>query len=167
MSQGNPISAAPDDVSLPFRAMVTPHRSLSPRGFGMMMLAIGLASFTTGMVFVLKGAWPVMGFFGLDIFLIWLAFRLNYRSGRASETIEVAAGSMQVRQRDAKGREAVTAFNPYWARLEKGGDAELGTVTLHLAERGRRLEIAKVLSPGEKQGLAAALDRALALARGA
>ncbi|MGE0231208.1 MAG: DUF2244 domain-containing protein [Flavobacteriaceae bacterium] len=167
MSQSNPISARPDDVKLPFRAVVTPHRSLSPRGFGLMMLAIGLASFTTGMVFVLKGAWPVMGFFGLDVFLVWLAFRLNYRAGRASETIEVTPVTLKVRQRDPKGREAVTAFDPYWARLERDGDAELGTVSLHLTERGRRLEIARVLSPGEKQGLASALDRALALARGA
>ncbi|MCB1474735.1 MAG: DUF2244 domain-containing protein [Rhodobiaceae bacterium] len=167
MSQSNPISAEGEDVHLPFRVIVTPHRSLSPRGFGFMMLAIGLASFTTGMVFVLRGAWPVMGFFGLDVFLVWLAFRLNYRAGRARETIEIGAGSMQVRQCDAKGREAVTAFNPYWARLERAGDSELGTVTLHLAERGHRLEIGAVLSPEEKHGLASAIDRALALARAA
>ena len=64
-----------------------PHRSLSPRGFLILMSAIGLVSFVMGMVFLLIGAWPVMGFFGLDVALIYFAFKLNYRSGRLYETV--------------------------------------------------------------------------------
>ena len=65
------------------------------------------------------GAWPVVGFFGLDILLIQFAFRLNYRAARAAEEI-----SLDPRPADGppdRGRAGVaveTGFNPYWARLE-------------------------------------------------
>ena len=60
-----------------FRAVLHPHRSLGPRGFLILMLAIGGISFVTGMVFLSMGAWPVFGFFGLDVLLVYVAFKLN------------------------------------------------------------------------------------------
>ena len=50
-----------------FRAVQTHHRSLSPSGFLILMIAISLVSFCVGLAFLLMGAWPVMGFFGLDV----------------------------------------------------------------------------------------------------
>jgi uncharacterized membrane protein len=88
---GNPdqTQAEPDA----FRALLTPHRSLGPAGFLILMAALGTASFITGIVFLLMGAWPVFGFFGLDVLLIYIAFRLNYRSGRLYETVELTPAS--------------------------------------------------------------------------
>ena len=48
-----------------FSAMITPHRSLGPRGFLIFMLCLGGLSSVSGMIFVSLGAWPVMGFLGL------------------------------------------------------------------------------------------------------
>ena len=48
---------------------------------------IGLVSFAAGAMFFVVGAWPVVGFLGLDLLLIYLAFRASYRSGRAYETL--------------------------------------------------------------------------------
>ncbi|MGE3067397.1 MAG: DUF2244 domain-containing protein, partial [Hyphomicrobiaceae bacterium] len=53
-----------------FRAMLTPYRSLSPTGFIVLMAALSAISFITGMIFFLSGAWPVMGFCGLDVLFI-------------------------------------------------------------------------------------------------
>ena len=64
-----------------FSAIITPHRSLSSTGFLIFMLCIGGISFAAGMVFLMLGAWPVFGFFGLDVALVYWAFRANYRSG--------------------------------------------------------------------------------------
>lgn len=72
-----------------FRAVLSPHRSLSQSGFLIVMIAVGLVSFFVGFAFLLMGAWPVMGFFGLDVALIYWAFKRNYYDGRAAETIEV------------------------------------------------------------------------------
>ena len=80
MSSGN--AAEPDEKPI-FAAVLKPHRSLSSTGFMLVMMALVACSFTAGLAFWLMGAWPVVGFFGLDILLVQLAFRLNYRAARA------------------------------------------------------------------------------------
>ena len=58
-----------DPISEPtlFSATLTPHRSLGRTGFVILMLAVGGVSFVAGLVFLIAGAWPVFGFFGLDV----------------------------------------------------------------------------------------------------
>ena len=58
-----------------FSAVLTPHRSLSATGFLILMMLVGGVSFAAGIVFLMMGAWPVFGFFGLDVLLLYLAFR--------------------------------------------------------------------------------------------
>lgn len=101
-----------------FSAILTPHRSLGATGFLILMLCLGAASFATGVVFVLLGAWPVFGFLGLDVLLVYLAFRINYRSARAYEEVTVTASELTVRKVSPRGRvrEEWTA-NPLWVRL--------------------------------------------------
>ena len=54
-----------------FSATITPHRSLGQAGFLVLMLVFGGVSFCTGVAFLLMGAWPVFGFFGLDVLLLY------------------------------------------------------------------------------------------------
>ena len=63
-----------------FERVLLPHRSLPPHGFYVLMGLLGVTSIAVGIGFVAIGAWPICGFFGLDIALLYLAFRLNYRS---------------------------------------------------------------------------------------
>ena len=72
-----------------FSARLTPYRSLGPTGFLILMAFVGGVSFVTGIVFMTKGAWPVFGFFGLDVLAVYLAFRWSYRSARAYEEVHV------------------------------------------------------------------------------
>ena len=67
-----------------FSAVITPHRSLSSTGFLIVMLCIGALSFASGVVFLILGAWPVFGFLGLDVLLVYWAFRANFRADRKS-----------------------------------------------------------------------------------
>lgn len=143
--------------------VVTPHRSLSPRGFTLLMILIGAVSFITGTLFVIAGAWPVMGFLGLDVALIWLAFRLNYRGARAREHLFLTRRSLTVRRFDARGRETTLTLQPYWLRVELDG-ADQGAA-LRLASHGRAHVIGACLSPPERASLAEALRAALARAR--
>src|SRR5580698_5285959 len=98
------ITAMDDDTSDPpaeptlFSAIITPHRSLSSTGFVIFMLCIGGISFAAGMVFLMLGAWPVFGFFGLDVALEYWAFRANYRAARAYEEVTVTATELTVRK---------------------------------------------------------------------
>jgi len=85
-----------------FSAIITPHRSLGPSGFLIFMLCLGGLSFISGVIFVSLGAWPVFGFFGLDVLLVYLAFRANYRSARAYEDGAQGQPSRRCAAMDAK-----------------------------------------------------------------
>ena len=149
-----------------FSATLTPYRSLGPTGFLILMGCLGGASFATGVVFVLLGAWPVFGFLGLDVLLVYLAFRANYRAANAYEEVTVTASELTVRKVTPLGRvrEEWTA-NPLWVRLQQDVHAEFGVERLTLISRGERLAIAGFLGPDEKESFAKALTAALFEAR--
>ena len=148
-----------------FSAVLTPHRSLSPTGFLLFMLVLGSISFVTGMVFLLAGAWPVLGFFGLDVLLVYWAFRLNYRSARAYEEVTVTPSELKVRQVSHQGRVSEWTLNPVWVQLDRVVHAEFGIERLFLVSHGRRLPIAGFLGPQEKESFALALSAALGEAK--
>jgi len=138
-----------------FSLILHPHRSLSPRAFMILMLSISAVSFVAGTVFLLMGAWPVFGFFGLDVLLIYLAFRFNFKSGRRCEIVEIVGGDIRVRQIDPEGREAQKSFEAYWSRPDIRQDK------LYLNCRGESLEIGSFLIEEEKNDIKNELDLAL------
>src|SRR4051812_2258054 len=97
-----------------FSALLTPHRSLEPKGFMVLMGAVCLVSFGTGLLFYMLGAWPVIGFMGLDVALIYIAFRLNYRAARLYETVDLTRDALTVTRVEPSGKAHVWSFNPYW-----------------------------------------------------
>jgi uncharacterized membrane protein len=117
------------------------------------------------MVFLMLGAWPVFGFFGLDVLLIYWAFRINYRRALAYEEVMVTASELRVRKVSHRGRVAEWTLNPLWVRLDRDTHAEFGIERLFLVSRGRRLPIAGCLSPPEKESFAAALSAAISEAK--
>jgi uncharacterized membrane protein len=148
-----------------FSAVITPHRSLTPRGFLILMLCLGGLSFVSGMAFVLMGAWPVFGFFGLDVLLVYIAFRANFRAARAYEVVTVTATELTVRKVNPRGGVREWTLNPVWVRLERIAHEEFGIERLFLVSRGRRLTIASALGPDEKASFAQALSDALGEAK--
>jgi uncharacterized membrane protein len=148
-----------------FSAVMTPHRSLGRRGFAIMMLAVAGVSFIAGIVFAVAGAWPVTGFFGLDVLLIYWAFRLNYRAARAYEEIVVTPTELMFRKVSARGSMTEWRCNPLWVRLDRDVHEEFGVQSLHLVSRGERRQIAHFLAPEEKESFGNALQTALAAAR--
>jgi uncharacterized membrane protein len=157
-------ATAPPDSKI-FSVVLTPHRSLGPTGFLVFMLCIAGVSFVCGMVFVLLGAWPIFGFFGLDVVLLYLAFRANFRTARAYEEVTVTASELTLRQVSHRGRVRQWTLNPLWVRLERIVHAEFGIERLFLVSRGERLPIAGFLGPNEKAGFARALTNALGEAK--
>jgi uncharacterized membrane protein len=156
----------PPSTSAPqtFKAVLTPHRSLGSTGFVLMMAAIGVVSFIAGMAFLMMGAWPVMGFFGLDVLLIYWAFRQNYRDGRSAETIEVTTDKVIFTRIDPAGNETTVDFNTYWVRLALDERSD-GRSHLSFVMREEKTRIADFLSDGERREFADVLASELSAAR--
>ena len=167
MSDTNPIPAPGDmpPAEPIFEAVITPHRSLGPTGFVVLMTLVGAISFVAGMSFLLMGAWPVVGFLGLDVLLIYLAFRSSYRSGHAQETVYLSHDVLRVERVDSRGRRSCAELNPYWARLESVKDEEFGLLRLSVVSRDKRIALGDWLSPGEREEFQTAFAGALHTAR--
>jgi len=148
-----------------FSAIITPHRSLSGKGFLLVMALVGGLSFIGGVFFFLLGAWPVLGFLGLDVVLVYWAFRANYRAAAAFEEVTVAPSELRLRRVSHRGEVAEWTLNPVWTRLDREKHEEFGLLKLFLVSRGRKFPIAGFLSPKERESFAAALSTALGEAR--
>ena len=148
-----------------FSATITPHRSLGNVGFLVLMIVFSAVSFLTGIAFLLMGAWPVFGFFGLDVLLLYWAFRLNYRHAAAYEEINVTASALTVRKVNHRGQSHEWRLNPLWVKLDSESTEEFGIARLFLVTRGKQLTVASFLGPDEREGFAKELAEALAQAR--
>jgi len=148
-----------------FSAVITPHRSLKRVGFLVLMAAFGAVSFIAGMVFLIAGAWPVLGFFGLDVLLLYWAFRLNYRHAGAYEEVKVTPSALTLRKVSHRGRAREWVLNPLWVKLDMTEVHEFGIERLFLVARGKQLAIASFLGPNEKANYAKELGAALSKAK--
>ena len=148
-----------------FSATITPHRSLGQTGFLVLMLGFGGVSFLTGVAFLLMGAWPVFGFFGLDVLLLYWAIRLNNRHAAAYEEITVTPSALTVRKVSHHGKAREWVLNPLWVRLDREIIEDFGIARLFLVMRDKQLTVANFLSPSERETFAVALGSAIAEAK--
>jgi uncharacterized membrane protein len=164
MTTGNDFEPEPEPPEL-FSALLTPHRSLNRTGFLVLMGFLSVVSFVAGVAFWLMGAWPVFGFFGLDVLLIYWAFKVNFRRAKATEEISVTSSELRVRRVSHRGHVVEWVLNPLWVQLDQKIHAEFGIEELHLVSRGRRVSVASFLGPDEKASFAKALLAALQAAK--
>jgi uncharacterized membrane protein len=164
MTAGNDFDPDPAHAEI-FSALLAPHRSLSRTGFLVLMAFLILVSFAAGLVFWLIGAWPVLGFFGLDVLVIYFAFRINFRHARASEEIRITPSELRLRRVSHRGHAVEFVLNPLWVQLDQKTHAEYGIEKLYLLSKGRRVSIGSFFGPDEKASFAKALGAALAAAR--
>jgi uncharacterized membrane protein len=147
-----------------FAARLSPRRSFTPAAARRLLVATFVASALFSLPFYLAGAWPIVGFLGLDVLLLWFAFRASFRAARAYEDYRLTYFELEFARVSARGARREWRFNPVWVRLERG---ESGPTAHGLALRsgGRRIEIAAFLGPNEKAAFAGDLGRALGEAR--
>jgi uncharacterized membrane protein len=148
-----------------FSALLTPHRSLNRTGFLVLMAFLSVVSFAAGLAFLLMGAWPVFGFFGLDVLAVYWAFRINFRRAMATEEILITSSELRLRRVSHRGHAVEIVLNPLWVQLDQKMHSEYGIEKLYLVSKGRRVAIASFLGPDEKASFAKALSAALAAAR--
>jgi len=148
-----------------FNARLTPHRSLNRTGFRVLMAATFVISAVFSLPFYLMGAWPIVGFLGLDVALLYFAFRVNFRAARAYEDFQLTYFELRFARVSEAGFKREWTFAPAWVRLERVDHEEFGLQRLSLHMRGRRWDIAKFLGPDQKAEFATHFTKALAEAR--
>ncbi len=148
-----------------FVQRIHPHRSLTSKHFRVLMGVVGGASLAVSIPFFILGAWPVVGFMGLDVLLVYLAFRASFRAARAYEDVGVTSQELHLAKVTARGQRRDWRFNPQWVRLERQEHEEFGLQKLSLVSRGRKVGIAAFLGADEKAEFAGQLQNALNEAR--
>ena len=147
-----------------FDTVLQPNKPLSPRGLAVVIGFVALVSFVAGIVFALRGAWPVTPFFGADVLLLWIAMRASTRASRRREHLFLTTETFLIERKDARGRTTREEINPYWLRVDHE-DPELLGAELALVCRGKRWVIGSFLGAEDRAALADALRRALREAR--
>jgi uncharacterized membrane protein len=148
-----------------FRALLTPHRSLSRKGFVILMSILAVSWLGTGAFFLSMGAWPVFGFFGLDVLLVYCAFKWNYRAARAREEVSVSRQALDIIKVAPSGKMQAFHFNPFWTKFRVARHDEIGITDMAVEEQGRRVTIGSFLNPDDRESFAAAFGNALATAK--
>jgi uncharacterized membrane protein len=164
MTAGNDFDPQAPQPEL-FSALLTPHQSLNRTGFLVLMGFLSAVSFAAGLAFLLMGAWPVFGFFGLDMLAIYWAFRVNFRNAKATEEIRVTPFELRIRRVSHRGDVVEWVLNPLWVQLDQKIHAEFGIEKLYLVSKGHSISIARFLGADEKASFAKALNAALQAAR--
>ena len=144
-----------------FDAALHPHRSLGATGFILLMGGVAVIGFAAGAIFFVVGAWPVPGFIGLDVLLIYMAFRASYHSAQLTETLQLSQAELLVRRINPDGATQECRFQPYWLRVSMDDPPRHGS-RLELASHGRQISIGGFLPVSERLEVAEALRAALA-----
>jgi uncharacterized membrane protein len=148
-----------------FAARLTPHRSLTPRGRQVLIVCVAIGAAIPGLVFYSLGAWPIVGFMGLDVLAVYVALRWSMRDAHRFEEVTLWPNRLQLRRVSAGGREAVSQYDPHEVRLIIERDFDERTTGLNLRTREGRVEIGSFLAAGERASFAQVFGRALRQAR--
>jgi uncharacterized membrane protein len=106
-------------------------------------------------------AWPVFGFLGLDVLLVFAAFFVNNRRAQGYEQITFEGEEVTVTRMTALGQQQ-RIFNRRWLRVELEFDeARELSGRLFLVSHGKRTQVASFLGAEERQALARQLQAAL------
>ncbi|MDJ0684135.1 MAG: DUF2244 domain-containing protein [Alphaproteobacteria bacterium] len=157
---GSAPAAESPDGSIYFDATLQPHRSLGPHGFMLVMGAIALGGFAVGLAFSLAGAWPVAGFAGLEILMLFFAFKLNYRDAKRSERLRLTDAGLEILRTLPNGRRTRLTLEPAWLSVRMD-DPPAHHSQLVLASHGKGVVLGEFLTPGERLEVARALQSAL------
>ncbi|HEY0105913.1 MAG TPA: DUF2244 domain-containing protein [Rhizomicrobium sp.] len=151
-----------DDVLLD--QVLRPSPPLAPRTLRVILGVVAAINIAFALSFILRGAWPVAPFLGLDVALLAWAFRASTAAAKREERVRLTPGELLVARKPVKGRPRQWTFNPYWVRVEMDEPPEHAS-QLTLWSHGKFLRIGQFLAPEERARFAATLKAALRAAR--
>jgi len=149
---------ADSSPAIHFSTSLRPHRSLPPDGFKWLIRGVVAANLVIGLPLYMLGAWPVVGFMGLDVALLWWLFQRNYFDARRSETLVLTDRELVIDRVAPDGEREQHRLDAYWLKVEQGE-------RLVVTSRGNRVVIGRFLAPDARREVAEQLQAALARLR--
>ena len=146
-------------------AVITPNRSLSQRGFVVLISIVTLFNCVAAGVFLSMGATYVPVFLGLDVIAVAAAFAASYAAAKRIERVLVTSRAVKVVRETPKTSQVVWESPTAFARVALEIDEDDMVHAVRLAMSGRHASIAAALSPLERADFARALERAIYDAR--
>jgi|SRR5688572_30139745 uncharacterized membrane protein len=139
-----------------FSIVARRNNSLSSTGRLVVFGFIFVVSIGIALAFAALGAWMILPFAGLEMLVLYLAFRYIDRHAGDYERIEVAGERVQVEHCEA-GRTQQHEFNRSWAQVVVSGAGSRVALRSH----GRELEIGRYVNDEQRLKIALELKRQL------
>ena len=143
---------------------VLPYRSLTKKGFRNLMFIVSLIFFLVGVFFWHIGAWPVFGFLGLDVLLLYYAFKINYKSGEIFETIKIIHEKFSITRSFPSGKKQVWNLETYWTKVEILNPAQ-NQHNLIVKSKDKVVLLGSFLNLNDKKKLLSKIESALKLSK--
>ena len=156
------MSEAHDPVFLD--AVLRPNPPMRRAALLGILAIVALMNIGFGALFVLRGAWPVTPFMGLDVALLAWAFHASRVAARAYEHVVLTASRLLVAHQPARGAMRETLLNPYWVNVQLEQPEDMPR-KLTLRSHGKSVQVGSFLGPRERRSFADALKAALNVAR--
>ena len=137
-----------------------PYRSLNKIGFITMMVVLCGFSFITGIIFMKKGAWPVFGFFGLDILLVYIFFRLSFKSGKEFEIVNLTKKKLIIKKYKEKKIIKTYILDANWVKIQIQNPLEHSS-KLQISSKNKSIIIGSFLRLDEKIEVLQNIENAL------
>ena len=137
-----------------------PYRSLNKTGFFILMFSLGFVSFVAGIIFMIKGAWPVFGFFGLDILLVYIFFKINFRSGKKKEILILTKNQLIIEFYNSKKISKTYYLDAHWLQIRLS-KLKNEMSKLKISSKNKSIIIGSFLRYQEKIDVVKSLKKAL------
>jgi uncharacterized membrane protein len=147
-------------------ATLRPNPPMSPKALKIVLAVVAGFNLVFALSFVLRGAWPIAPFMGLDVALLAWALRESRIAARAFEHVTLTASRLLIARRPARGVPSDVDFNPYWVRVDYQ-ESEIPGAKLMLRSHGRSVQIGGFLGQADRTAFAQTLKSALQKARSA
>ena len=137
-----------------------PYRSLSKIGFILLMVVLCTFCFVTGIMFIKIGAWPVFGFFGLDVFLVYVFFKLSFKSGEEFEVINLTKKKLIIKKYKEKKIIKTYILDANWVKIQIQNPLEHSS-KLQISSKNKSIIIGSFLRLDEKIEVLQNIENAL------
>jgi uncharacterized membrane protein len=132
---------------------IYPNQSLRPKNFIILMFLIIIPAGFISIAFYLIGAWPVLGFMGLEIILIYIAFKILFYRNKFYEHIVLNNKKLNIFFNKQNKVLKKIELEPTWLQV-KIENIYKNKDMLTLSSHGKKIILGSFLIPEERQVLA-------------